>query len=230
MQLHGTKPTETADFLKGQIVNIDKPLNWTSFDVVKKVRNSISAKVGHAGTLDPFATGVLLLCTGRATKKVSDLMGLEKVYDAHIELGKRTDTFDLTGEILEEKSIVGVEEKNVMSALQTFIGELLQTPPMYSAIKQNGVRLYKLARQGITVERNPRKVQVHNMSNVVFDLPSISCTIHCSKGTYIRSIADELGQLLGVGAYLKGLRRTRIGDYAVEDAWVLSDFLKSHSN
>lgn len=215
------------DFTEGEILNINKPEGWTSFDVVKKVRNQIKpAKVGHAGTLDPFATGVLLVCTGKATKRVQELMELQKEYVATVELGKTTDTFDVTGTVLSEADPAGITMDDVRRVQARFEGQIEQVPPMYSAVKVNGERLYNLARRGEEVPRKARKVYIYKLDLLDFAVPYLQFKIVCSKGTYIRALADEMGKELGTGAYLKTLCRTRIGPYRLEDAYSLSDFIE----
>lgn len=216
------------EFENGAVVNIDKPAGWTSFDVVKKIRNTIRVKkVGHAGTLDPFATGVLIVCTGKATKRVSQLMTQEKEYAAKIELGKTTDTYDCTGTFLTEADPTAITDDEVRNACRKFQGKISQKPPMYSAVQVNGVRLYQLARKGIEIERESREVFVHRLEILSVDLPFVELRITCSKGTYIRSLAHDLGQELGCGAYLQSLTRTRVGDFLLDDATTISDFVNS---
>ncbi|MCG8607596.1 tRNA pseudouridine(55) synthase TruB [bacterium] len=212
-----------VDFESGQVLNVNKPAGWTSFDAVKCIRGITKVrKVGHAGTLDPFATGILLVCTGKATKKVSELMGLTKEYEAEIELGKTTDTYDGTGIFLSENEPKTVNETQVKSVCRAFQGEQLQTPPMFSAVKVKGQRLYKLARQGLTAERKPRKIWVYEIELLSYRNPLFSIRVTCSKGTYLRALAHDIGESLGCGAYLRNLVRTRIGDYRIEDACKLT--------
>ncbi|MFQ5636644.1 MAG: tRNA pseudouridine(55) synthase TruB [bacterium] len=227
--------TETGisrlEFETGKILNINKPVDWTSFDVVKKIRSHIKVKkVGHAGSLDPFATGVLLICTGKATKRVESLMHLEKEYLACMELGKTTDTYDRTGVMLTEPGTKHITFSDIVTVCQFFTGEIFQTPPMYSALKKNGRRLYELARRGEVVERTPRKVHIYRIELLDFQNPFLNVKVICSRGTYIRSLAFDIGEKLGCGAYLKDLTRTRIGQYTIDDAWSVSDFVvKTHS-
>ncbi len=219
------------EFETGVILNVNKPESWSSFDVVKKIRNIIHIKkVGHAGTLDPFATGVLLVCTGKATKRVPELVELDKEYEAKIELGKNTDTFDRTGKVVGENEITHVTLKKIQEALGAFRGEISQIPPMYSAIKVDGQRLYKLARKGVTVERKARPVTIYELELLGFDSPFLSVRVCCSKGTYIRSLAYDIGQVLNTGAHLAELVRTRIGPYRVEDAVELSRFAQTYKH
>lgn len=215
------------DFELGEILNINKPVGWTSFDVVKKIRGQLNIKkVGHAGTLDPFATGVLLICTGRATKKVEDLMNLKKEYIARIEFGKTTDSYDLTGTILSERSADNLELENINQVIKQFHGEIYQTPPMYSAVKVNGERLYKLARRGEVVERKPRKIRIYQTDVIDFRNPFLKLRIVCSRGTYIRALANDMGEILGCGGYLTSLTRTRVGDYKLEDSFEIKDLIR----
>ncbi len=223
--------TEAAasSFAKGQVLNIFKPEGWTSFDVVKKIRSTVGVKkVGHAGTLDPFATGVLLLCTGKATKKVAQLMPLAKVYLADIELGKATDTYDRTGKTTAQGDWSVLDEKTVAAVCKTFVGTLQQIPPMFSALKQDGKRLYALARKGIAVDRPARQVEVHHLKILSLQLPLLSVEVKCSKGTYVRSLAHDIGQALGCGAHLKELCRTRIGPYRIEDSIKIGEFASKY--
>ncbi len=214
------------NFADGAILNINKPAGWTSFDVVKKIRAAIRVKkVGHAGALDPFATGVLLICTGGATKRVQSLMNFEKEYLAEIELGKTTDTYDRTGVILTETDASAIDFAKVQQAAKAFEGEIYQTPPMYSAIKMQGQRLYKLARRGEVVERRPRKITIQTLELIRFENPHITLKVVCSKGTYIRALAHDLGERLGCGAFLQALVRTRIGPYRLADAMTIDELL-----
>jgi len=217
------------DFERGEILNIDKPAGWTSFDVVKKIRNTVKVKkVGHAGTLDPFATGVLLVCTGKATKQVSRLMGMEKEYVAELELGKESDTYDPTGVITENGELRDIARDEIDAVCASFTGEIQQVPPMYSAIKVEGQRLYKLARQGIVIEREARSVHIHSIDVLLYEAPLLRIKVVCSKGTYIRSLAHDIGRVLGCGAYLTKLTRTRVGEYTLEDAHTIPEFVGLH--
>jgi len=221
------EPKLSFNFELGEILNINKPVGWTSFDVVKKIRGQLNIKkVGHAGTLDPFATGVLLICTGRATKKVEDLMNLKKEYIARIEFGKTTDSYDLTGTIVSERSADNLELENINQVIKQFHGEIYQTPPMYSAVKVNGERLYKLARRGEVVERKPRKIRIYQTDVIDFRNPFLKLRIVCSRGTYIRALANDMGEILGCGGYLTSLTRTRVGDYKLEDSFEIKDLIR----
>ncbi len=181
-------------------------------------------KVGHAGTLDPFATGLLLVCFAGATKQVDQLMGLEKEYIATFEFGKQTDTDDVTGSIISEKLFEKISQQEVVDALEKYRGEFLQTPPAYSAIKVKGRRLYKLARQGKEVDAAPRRVVIYDLHLLSFALPEITLKITCARGTYIRALARDLGNDLGCGAFVRQLRRTRIGEFRIEDAMRVDTF------
>lgn len=203
----------------GQVILIDKPLDWTSFDVVRKIRSLIKIKkVGHAGTLDPLATGLLIVCTGKFTKKINEYMGMEKEYTGTITLGAVTPTYDLESEPTEHKSIEEITEEQIHAATQSFIGQIQQVPPSHSAIKQNGKPVYLLARKGIDVELEPRTITIHSFIIEKIELPVVHFKVVCSTGTYIRSLAHDYGKRLGCGAYLSSLRRTRIGSFKAEDA------------
>jgi tRNA pseudouridine55 synthase len=215
---------------QGAVLNINKPEGWTSFDVVKKVRGILSVrKVGHTGTLDPFATGVLLICVGRATKKVESLLNCDKEYRALVVLGKRTDTFDRTGKILAEAGSGDITEDHIKQHLPAFTGQILQIPPMFSAVKVGGERLYKKARRGEVIERKPRAVYVHELEIETYRNPELRLRIVCSKGTYIRALANDLGERLRCGAYLHELTRTRVGSYHIRDAINMSEFVAAYS-
>ena len=181
-------------------------------------------KVGHAGTLDPMATGVLVVCTGKSTKQVSSLMGLEKVYEGVIELGKATDTDDLEGRVISEKEVPDLSVSDIEAVLNQYRGQIDQVPPRYSALKKNGKRLYQLARQGIHVEIQPRKVMIYDLTLLDWQFPCLYIRVRCGKGTYIRALARDIGQQLGTGGYLKQLRRIRIGQFHVDKAWSLDQF------
>ena len=186
-------------------------------------------KVGHAGTLDPFATGLLLVCFAGATKQVDHLMALEKEYVATFEFGKQTDTDDITGAIIMERPVDHLNRQEVAGALEKYRGEFLQTPPAYSAVKVKGRRLYKLARQGKDIEVAPRRVTIHDLRLETLSLPEVTLRIVCSRGTYIRALARDLGNDLRCGAFVRALRRTRIGDFRVEEAMPISTFDRDFS-
>ena len=201
------------------VLNLDKPEGITSQDAVIRVKRLLGAKkAGHAGTLDPLATGVLLVCLGEATKITRFLTDLPKEYATTLKLGERTDTFDAEGKIIEKKEGFSVTGPQVEQVLEKFRGRIKQTPPMYSAIKVSGKPLYKLARKGITVERPMREVDIYELSMLELAPPFLKLRVSCSKGTYIRSLAEDIGLALGVGAHVAQLRRTGIGDFRVEEA------------
>ncbi|HEY4966065.1 MAG TPA: tRNA pseudouridine(55) synthase TruB [Puia sp.] len=205
-------------FEEGQLILVNKPLRWTSADVVKKIRNRVHAKVGHAGTLDPLATGLLILCTGKFTKKISEYMSQEKEYTGTIILGATTPSFDLETIPENPKDFSRVRTTDLENVCQQFTGEIIQVPPVYSAIKKDGVRSYDLARQGKAVALDGRKVTIRVFEMKIEKLPLVSFRVVCSTGTYIRSLANDVGEVLGCGAYLSSLCRTRIGVYKLEDA------------
>ncbi len=209
------------------IINIDKPMDWTSFDVVQKVRYTTRIKkVGHAGTLDPFATGVLIILTGKNTKRQSEFMDMPKTYDAEILLGNRTDTGDRTGTITESGTVPDLSETMILSALAEFQGDIEQIPPMYSAKKVNGQKLYKLARKGKVIERKPSIVSIYNIELTSWSSDQINIRVNCGRGTYIRVLAEDIAQKLGTLAHVKELKRTAIGDYRVEDALSIPEFIE----
>jgi len=212
-------PLALTPFLEGKVLLIDKPLNWTSFDMVKKVRWLTKImKVGHAGTLDPLATGLLIICTGKFTKQINEFMGMQKEYTGSLVLGATTASYDLEQEPENFKSIEAITELKIQEATKQFIGTILQMPPQHSAIKKDGKRLYESARQGIEVKVDPRQITIEQFEITKIDLPNIEFRVLCSTGTYIRSLVHDFGQALGVGAYMSGLRRTKIGSFKVEDA------------
>jgi tRNA pseudouridine55 synthase len=205
-------------FEEGQVLLINKPLGWTSADVVKKIRNRVRAKVGHAGTLDPLATGLLILCTGKFTKKINEYMSQEKEYTGTITLGATTASYDLETIPENLKEFNQVDRAVLLEVSKKFTGEIIQVPPIYSAIKKNGERSYDLARQGRAVALEGRKIFIKEFEMHIQELPLISFRVVCSTGTYIRSLANDVGQSLGCGAYLSSLCRTRIGNYHLENA------------
>ena len=206
-------------YLEGKVLLIDKPLRWTSFDIVKKVRGLTRIlKVGHAGTLDPLATGLLIVCTGSYTKQIDSYMGLSKEYIGSMVLGATTPTYDLESEPENFTSIAHLTEETIVNATLPFIGDILQMPPQHSAIKKDGKRLYESARKGIEVKVDPRKVKIASFEITKIDLPTIEFKVVCSTGTYIRSLVKDFGDVLKVGAYMSSLRRTKIGEYEVVNA------------
>ena len=207
------------DFEQGQVLLINKPLEWTSFDVVQKLRYIIKVKkIGHAGTLDPLATGLLIICTGKFTKKINEYMSQEKEYAGTFTLGATTPTYDLESEPENFKPFNHLTEEEIKSATAKFTGEIQQVPPAHSAIKVGGKRVYELARQGKEVKLEPRKVTIKIFEIVKIELPLIHFRVVCTTGTYIRSLAKDFGEALGCGAYLSSLCRTRIGEFLVTDA------------
>lgn len=223
---------EHYDFRAGEVLLVDKPLGWTSFDVVNKLRWKIRKlygvkkfKVGHAGTLDPLATGLLIICTGRMTKKSQDLMADDKTYTGTILLGKTTPSFDLETEYDQTFSTENIDKTNLESITQSFVGEQLQTPPIYSAKKIDGKRAYESARAGKTVEMRQNVVHIHDFQINVERFPEIDFTITCSKGTYIRSIAHDFGKALNNGGTLVALRRITSGSFKIENTKSVEEWL-----
>ncbi|WP_037317550.1 tRNA pseudouridine(55) synthase TruB [Salegentibacter sp. Hel_I_6] len=221
------------DFKNGQILVFDKPLEWTSFQLVNKVRWLIrkscgikKIKVGHAGTLDPLATGVLVICTGKFTKKITELQGTEKEYTGTFTLGATTPSYDLETEIDKTFETEHISEENLEEASLQLTGEIEQTPPVYSALKKDGKRLYEYARKGEKIEIKSRPVTIKEFEVDAPRFPEVDFRIVCSKGTYIRSMANDYGIALGSGAYLSALKRTRVGEFVIEDALDLSSFEK----
>lgn len=219
------------NFLEGEVLLFDKPLKWTSFDLVRKIRASIKRKynikkikVGHAGTLDPLATGLLIICTGKMTKQINGLTGQDKEYIADIKLGATRASFDRETPIEQEFPIEHINKELIEEKLQLFLGEIDQIPPQYSAKKIDGNRAYKMARNGENPEMKVHRVTIYELEILSFDLPDLKLKIKCGKGTYIRSLAHDLGKALNSGAYLNDLRRTKIGDYSVDDALTVNNF------
>ena len=212
-------PAVQETYLEGKAILIDKPLHWTSFDMVRKLRSLLQIKkIGHAGTLDPLATGLLIVCTGKFTKKINEFMAAEKEYTGTITLGAVTPTYDLESKPEQQKDFSSVTAEAIHNTTKQFTGEIDQYPPIYSAIKKDGVALYELARRGVDVKLEARKITVHSFEITAIELPVITFKVVCSSGTYIRSLANDFGAALGCGGYLSSLRRTKIGDYSVEDA------------
>jgi tRNA pseudouridine55 synthase len=204
---------------EGTILLVDKPLQWTSFDVVHKVRQSLRAsKAGHTGTLDPRATGLLIICTGRQTKRVHEFADLEKEYTGKFRLGISTPSFDMETPITKHADASAVTREKLESAARGFMGKQLQMPPMYSAVKHQGKPLYKYARKGKTLDRKRKEIEITEFSILSFAPPVGSLRVRCSKGTYVRTLANDIGEILGCGAVLIELRRTRIGEFRVENA------------
>lgn len=215
------------EFEQGKVLLIDKPLEWTSFDVIRKMRNILRIKkIGHAGTLDPLATGLLIVCTGKFTKKINEYMAQEKEYTGTFTLGAVTPTYDLESEPQDHQPFEHITKEQIEKAVEAFTGEIMQLPPAHSAIKVDGKRLYQLARQGKEVKLEPRKIFIKAYHIEKLEGPLVHFRVVCSTGTYIRSLAQDLGQALGCGAYLSSLRRTRIGDFLASNATTMEDFEK----
>ena len=222
-----------VDFKEGYIAIIDKPLEWTSTDVVRKIKYALQhrlgykkIKIGHAGTLDPLATGVLIVCIGKATKMVNDLQAEEKEYIADIELGATTPSYDLEHPIDKRYPTEHITREMIEQALRDLTGERLQAPPIYSAKKVEGVRAYEFARAGEEVELKKALINIYEMEILSLEMPRLQIRVRCSKGTYIRSLANEIGLALDSGAHLTGLRRTRSGGFTAENGWKLENFME----
>ncbi len=212
-------------FEEGRALLVDKPLHWTSFDVIRKIRGLIRIKkVGHAGTLDPLATGLLIVCTGKFTKRINEYMAREKEYTGSITIGATTPTFDLESEPRDHKEWNTVSEKQIHETTKQFTGEQMQLPPIHSAIKQGGKRVYELARMGIDVQMEPRRVVISEFEITSIELPVIGFRVVCTTGTYIRSLANDFGAALGSGGYLSSLCRTRIGEFVLTDALTMEQW------
>lgn len=204
---------------------INKPLRWTSFDAVRKIRNlTRTKKVGHAGTLDPLATGLLIVCTGKFTKKINEYMAQEKEYTGTITLGAVTPTYDLESEPQDFQPVDHLNEETLRDATKPFTGNILQTPPIHSAIKKEGKRVYELARRGEEVKLEPRPVTIYEFTLTKIELPHVHFRVVCSTGTYIRSLANDFGAQLGCGGYLSSLCRTRIGNFRLAEAFTIEQF------
>ena len=217
-------PDALLPYLEGKVLLLDKPLQWTSFDIVKKVRNLTRIiKVGHAGTLDPLATGLLIICTGKFTKQINTYMGMTKEYTGTLVLGATTPTYDLESEPENFKSTTAVTETAIRNATFPFMGEILQMPPQHSAIKKDGKRLYESARLGIEVKVDPRKITIESFEITKIEMPHVHFKVVCSTGTYIRSLVKDFGEALEVGAYMSALRRTKIGEFDVTNAMQWQD-------
>ena len=222
------------DFQNGELILIDKELNWTSFDVVSKLRNSIKKKldlkkikVGHAGTLDPLATGLLIICTGKMTKRIDEFTSLDKTYTGKITIGSSTPSYDLETKPNVYYPTNHINDELILNTANNFIGKTLQKPPIFSAIKKDGVRLYKLARKGIDVKIEKKEIIIHDFKITSINFNEIEFSVKCSKGTYIRSLANDFGKELGSGAHLSELRRTSIGEYSVDQSYKLMSFIRN---
>ena len=201
------------------IINVWKPIGWTSFDVVKKIKGLVKpSKVGHAGTLDPFAEGVLVVCVGRMTKKVESLMDHEKEYIATIQLGSQTDTLDTEGKVVKEAEVIPLSTKEIENILNTFLGESKQIPPMYSELKVNGKRLYELAREGKIIERQPRSITINEIELLENNINSLKIRVKCGRGTYIRVLGSDIANAMNTVGFLKSLVRTQVGMFMQEDS------------
>ncbi|MEQ8475958.1 tRNA pseudouridine(55) synthase TruB [Fulvivirga sp.] len=211
----------------GTVILVDKPLTWTSFDIVKKLRYHLKVKkIGHAGTLDPLATGLLILCTGKKTKQIETYQAQEKEYTGTFTIGATTPSYDLETEVENIKDFSHLKQEDLLKASESLTGKIDQIPPIFSAIKVEGKRAYKGARNGEDVKLKSRQVEVKVFELTEVNLPVVAFKIVCSKGTYIRSLARDFGEILGVGAYLSSLRRTRIGDFSVDDAKTIEELTK----
>jgi len=215
------KPVHPAlePYLEGKVLLVNKPLHWTSFNVVKKIRTLLRIqKIGHAGTLDPLATGLLIVCTGKFTKKINEYMGMEKEYTGTFTLGATTPTYDLESEPVNITDISHLTEHDILLATQPLTGKIMQVPPIHSAIKQEGKPVYLAARKGVDVILEPRPVEIKLFEITNIQLPKVAFKVVCTTGTYIRSLANDFGKQLGVGAHLSSLCRTRIGTFLLSDA------------
>ena len=219
------------NFIEGEVILIDKPLDWTSFDVVNKIKFALKKKygqikIGHAGTLDPRATGLLILCTGKKTKDIQQIQDADKTYTGTFFLGATTECFDTEKEVNQTFNIIGITNDDLIKNATTFIGEQQQFPPIFSAVKIDGQRAYDLARAGKTVETKSKSITIKKFDLTKIELPLIDFYVECTKGTYIRSLANDFGARLNNGAYLYALRRTKIGDYDVKDAFTVEQFME----
>lgn len=222
------------DFISGEIICVDKPFGWTSFDVVKRLRGAIQRrlnlkkfKVGHAGTLDPLATGVLIICTGRATQRIEEFQANDKEYVATLRLGATTPSYDLETEIDKEFPWEHISREMVENILPKFTGRIMQVPPIFSAVKIDGKRAYKYARKGKDIELKAKPLEIKSMEILEFNPPLLTLKITCSKGTYIRALARDIGEALESGAHLVGLRRTRVGDFKEENSLTIDKALET---
>jgi len=206
------------------IYNIYKPKDYSSFSIVKKIKYITKEKVGHSGTLDPFADGVLVLGVGKSTKKLSDIIQYDKTYEGVVKLGIKTDSMDLTGKVVAEKSIPDISSKMLNKCAQSFIGELLQRTPMFSARKIDGVRLYKLARKNISIKTNPKLVTIKNLKIELIDQSNLRIVVECSSGTYIRVLAEDIAQYLGTVGHLTSLTRLSVGEYSLSESLTVKNF------
>ena len=227
---------KSYNFINGEVLLFDKNLGWTSFDLVSRVRNAIcrkagikKLKVGHAGTLDPLATGLMILCTGKATKQIESYQAGEKEYIATLKLGATTPSYDMETEEDKKNDFSFVTEELLKAALKKFEGEIEQVPPVFSAVKVKGKRAFDYARKGESLKLQPRKIVIREIELLSFQLPTITIRVVCGKGTYIRSLARDVGEKLSCGAYLTGLQRTRIGEYKIKNAITIDYFMENLS-
>ena len=223
---------ENYNFVEGEVILIDKPLDWTSFDVVNKIKFALkrkfgAIKIGHAGTLDPKATGLLILCTGKKTKEIQQIQDAEKTYTGTFFLGATTECFDTEKEVNQTFDIAGITNDAIVQCATTFVGEQQQFPPIFSAVKIDGKRAYDLARAGKDVDVKSKSITINKFDITKVELPLIDFYVECTKGTYIRSLANDFGAKLNNGAYLYALRRTKIGNYDVKNAFTVDNFLKT---
>jgi tRNA pseudouridine55 synthase len=215
-----------TDWKEGAMLLVDKPLTWTSFQAGNKIKWLLNrTKIGHSGTLDPLASGLLIFCTGKWTKKLTNMIGLSKEYIGTITIGSTTASYDLESPTENHQDYAHITPQMVLDALPFFTGEIMQKPPIFSAIKQNGKPIYHAARKGEEVIVQERKITIHAFEITAIELPNIHFRIACSSGTYIRSIANDVGAHLGVGGHLSGLRRTKIGDFSIENAWDMDEIV-----
>ena len=229
--------TKTYDFKAGEVLLVDKPLEWTSFDVVNKLRYELKHKtgvkrfkVGHAGTLDPLASGLLIICCGKATKTIDSYMGMPKEYTGTIVLGATRPSYDMETEIDQTFDISNLTEEQILEVVPEFLGELNQIPPLFSAKKIDGKKAYELARKGSDIELKPNQITIYEFELTRIELPEVDFRVKCSKGTYIRSLAHDFGKALNNGAYLAALRRTAIGDFRVEQAKSIENWIVEIQN
>jgi tRNA pseudouridine55 synthase len=221
----------TAEAENGIMLLLDKPKEYSSARVVNIVKKFLNVnKAGHSGTLDPKATGLMIVCTGKMTKSLNELLDSDKEYEGVMVIGEKTKSFDAETEVYEKNPIVHITKEQVLENVKHFSGNITQIPPMYSAIKHKGKPLYKLARKGKEIERNPREVVIKEFEIQNINFPEIQFRVLCSKGTYIRTLVNDFGEKLGVGAYLKELRRLKIGEHDVKDSITVEDFISSHKN
>lgn len=220
--------SEPINYQEGAVLLFNKPLTWTSFDVVRKVRNTTKAKIGHAGTLDPLATGLLICCTGKMTKKINEYQAQEKEYTGTFTLGATTPTFDLESAPENQQPVPALDQAGLQAFADKFVGAIQQLPPIHSAIKQNGTPIYHLARKGVDVKVEPRNITIYAFEITEVALPVVHFRVQCSTGTYIRSLANDFGAAIGCGGYLSSLCRTKIGAFKLEDAMEVADFIEQY--